>query len=154
MHQNIKGKTVQKECICECRYSTTSTGEPIQTATNPAPRPARRWVRTLSVNPGIFRIVCIQIFYTNQLEVSQRVHLQKTGKVSPSRVFVYWSYLLHLVVAGKFSSIYNSISCYIGPDASPKSPNSFLRIKKENKKVGYNHQDDGDQVTSFLDPKG
>jgi hypothetical protein len=23
----------------------------------------------LSVNPGIFRIVCIEIFYTNQLEV-------------------------------------------------------------------------------------
>jgi hypothetical protein len=37
---------------------TTSTGEPIQTAKKPAPRPERRCVTTLSVNPGIFKMVC------------------------------------------------------------------------------------------------
>ena len=40
------------------RKLTTSTGEPIQTAKNPAPRPASTWVKTVSVNPGIFKIVC------------------------------------------------------------------------------------------------
>lgn len=39
----------------------------MQTAKKPAPKPAKRWVTTLSVNPGIFRIVCIGI---NKLDIA------------------------------------------------------------------------------------
>lgn len=63
-------KKSNKQCLFISKYwkITTSTGEPIQTAKNPAPRPARRWVTTLSVNPGIFKIVCIKKIIVSYLK--------------------------------------------------------------------------------------
>lgn len=52
------------------RNLTTSTGEPMQTAKKPAPKPDKRWVTTLSVNPGIFRTVCIGM---NTLDIDIKI---------------------------------------------------------------------------------
>ena len=41
------------------RDLTTSTGEPTQTATNPAPRPEKRWQTTLSLNMPVASRLCL-----------------------------------------------------------------------------------------------
>lgn len=49
------------------RDLTTSTGEPTQTATNPAPRPETRWQRTLSLNMPVASRLCLICSHQNTI---------------------------------------------------------------------------------------
>lgn len=98
-HLETVKKNVMKESTWHgYRKITTSTGEPIQTAKNPAPRPARRWVITLSVKPGIFKIVCNKY---NKIRINTKSHSAwKAGNKNSSKNTNFQCfYLFHLIVA-------------------------------------------------------
>jgi hypothetical protein len=72
------------------------------------------------LNPGSFRIDCIDgdsklASSTGEQEQNRRNHIEE-------------AHLLHLIITGQLSSVYDGVTCNVGTDASPQSSKPFLKM--------------------------
>lgn len=75
-------------------------------------------------------IICESRNFQNCLHCNSWIRNSSEWEKKRDWFVIYWVHLLHLIIAGKFSSINNGISCYIGSNTGPECPNSFLIVRK------------------------